>query len=70
MEERTVSRQKIMPTLAMRGLVIFEGMQMHFDVGRKRSIEALMDAMSTDKHIFLVTHKDAMVEDPKKEDLY
>ncbi len=70
MEERTVSRQKIMPTLAMRGLVIFEGMQMHFDVGRKRSIEALMDAMSTDKHIFLVTQKDAMVEDPKKEDLY
>ncbi len=70
MEERTLSRQKILPTLAMRGLVVFEGMQMHFDVGRKRSIEALMEAMSTDKHIFLVTQKDAMVEDPKKEDLY
>ena len=64
MEERTLSLQKILPTLAMRGLVVFEGMQMHFDVGRKRSIEAMMEAISTDKHIFLVTQKYAMVEDP------
>lgn len=68
MEE--VTKQKIMPTLAMRGLVIFEGLQMHFDVGRKRSIAALKAAMEADKHIFLITQRDATKDEVGKDDLY
>lgn len=64
------TQQKIMPTLAMRGLVVFEGLQMHFDVGRKRSIAALRAAMESDKQIFLITQKDVSKDEVGKDDLY
>jgi ATP-dependent Lon protease len=60
----------ILPALAMRGLVVFEGMTMHFDVGRKRSISALKQAMAENREIFLVSQKDIMTEEPGKQDLY
>lgn len=60
----------ILPALAMRGLVLFEGMTMHFDVGRKRSIAALKEAMDTDKKIFLVAQKDYLVDSPAAKDLF
>ncbi len=60
----------IIPTLAMRGIVLFEGMTMHFDVGRKKSIAALNYAMENDRKIFLVTQKDISVDNPNKSDLY
>lgn len=66
MEESRV----ILPALAMRGLVVFEGMTMHFDVGRKRSIAALKQAMADNRRIFLVAQKDVMTEEPKGQDLY
>ena len=30
----------VMPIVALRGLVVFPGAQMHFDVGRSKSISA------------------------------
>ena len=35
-----------LPMLALRGLVLFPDMMLHFDVGRKKSIEALNAAMA------------------------
>ncbi len=58
------------PALAMRGLVLFEGMTLHFDVGRKRSIEALKEAMMTDKMVFLVAQKDVATDEPEADDLF
>ena len=46
-----------MPVLALRGLTVFPGATMHFDVGREKSIRALDKAMSDDQRIFLVTQK-------------
>lgn len=60
----------IMPVLPLRGLVIFPGMLIHFDVAREKSINALYSAMDTDQHIFVVTQKDPMIDVPLKEDLY
>ena len=59
-----------MPTLALRGLTVFPNMILHFDVARPASIKALDESMSSAQPIFLVTQKDLMVEEPKREDLY
>lgn len=61
---------KNIPTVALRGIVVFPGMRLHFDVGRKKSIEAVKEAMNSDQKIFLVTQKDVSVNDPSREDLY
>lgn len=61
---------RLMPTVALRGLVIFPGMFIHFDVGREKSINALRKAMDTDQEIFLVTQKDISIDDPEYSDLY
>ena len=59
-----------MPTVALRGLVVFPNMFIHFDVGREKSINALKKAMDTDQEIFLVTQKDISIDDPDYNDLY
>ncbi len=61
---------KEIPTVALRGIVVFPGMRLHFDVGRKKSIEAIKEAMNGDQKIFLVAQKDISVNDPLKDDLY
>ena len=61
---------RIMPAVALRGLVIFPDMFIHFDVGREKSINALRKAMDTDQEIFLVTQKDISVDDPDYSELY
>ena len=59
-----------MPVVALRGIVVFPGMNLHFDVGRKKSIEALKSAMESDQKVFLITQKDASVDDPKVDDIH
>ena len=73
MEKTTIKRstaRQVMPVLAMRGLVLFPSMVLHFDVGRKKSIAALNAAMEGERKIFLVTQKDADIEEPGLRDLY
>lgn len=60
----------LMPALAMRGLVIFPRMILHFDVGRDYSVNAIKAAVETDRRIYLVTQKDSMVTDPVSSDVY
>ena len=59
-----------LPAIAMRGIVMFPSMILHFDVGREKSILAIKEAMKKDQLIFLVAQKDYTVEEPQKEDLY
>ena len=58
------------PIIALRGLTVFPGMVIHFDLSRKKSIEAARVAMQTDQKIVLFTQKDVDIEDPKAEELY
>ncbi len=60
----------ILPALAMRDLVIFPTMIMHFDVAREKSINSINLALSMDRKIFLVSQKDMFAEDPKQKDVY
>ena len=53
-----------MPVLALRGLMVFPHMVLHFDVGRPKSVAALQEAMMNDQKIFLVAQKD--VDDPDR----
>ena len=70
MEDKFESAALLMPTVALRGLVVFPGMQVHFDVGREKSIDALKAALAGDRKIFLTAQKDIAVDDPDFNDLY
>ena len=56
--------------MPLRDLVIFPYMVAPLVVGRKKSIQALEDAMEKKTEILLVTQKKAAVDDPENEDLY
>ena len=61
MEDKFESAALLMPTVALRGLVVFPGMQVHFDVGREKSIDALKAALAGDRKIFLTAQKDIAI---------
>ena len=57
MPERRELEVITMPMIAMRGIVLFPNMILHFDVGRKKSIAALEEAMKDGRLIFLASQK-------------
>ncbi|MDD6489481.1 MAG: endopeptidase La [Clostridia bacterium] len=57
------------PVLPLRGLVIFPGSILHFDIARKKSVLAIKAAMNADRYIFITSQKDALDSDPSGEDL-
>ena len=56
--------------LPLRGLMVFPHMVLHFDVGRKKSVAALEQAMLDDQRIFLVAQREVDVDDPGVDDIY
>ena len=58
------------PVIPLRGLVVFPDMTLHFDVGRQKSVAALRSAMKNDQKIFLVSQKNASVDDPNFDDVF
>ena len=58
-----------MPILALRGLMVFPHMVLHFDVGRDKSVAALEQAMMDNQEIFLVAQRDAEAVDPTEAQL-
>ncbi len=59
-----------LPLLPLRGIVVFPGMLLHFDIGRKKSAMALHECMEVDQTIFLIAQRNLADEDPGIEDLY
>ncbi len=64
-----MSNNRELPLIPLRGLTLFPHMVLHFDVGREKSIKALDAAMMSNQEIFLVTQKDAKIEDPTDKDI-
>ena len=58
------------PLVALRGLVVFPEMTMHFDVGRTKSVKAIRAAMEKKTNIFLAAQIDMECEDPRIDDIY
>ena len=61
---------KAVPVLPLRDVVIYPMMVTPLFVGRKKSINALEQAMRENKQIMLLTQKNAGVDDPVATDIY
>lgn len=59
-----------LPIIPLRGLVVFPDMVLHFDVGRKKSVEALRNSMQINQKVFLVCQRDASVDDPNIDEMF
>lgn len=59
-----------MPMMALRGLTVFPGMLLNFDVERSMSIASLNLAMSEDQIIFLAAQRDITTDMPTPDDVY
>ncbi|MDZ4992884.1 endopeptidase La [Clostridium perfringens] len=60
----------ILPLIPLRGLTVFPNMVIYFDVGRKKSIEAVEKAMAGDQKIFLAAQKDIEIDNPSEDDIF
>ncbi|MEA5135167.1 MAG: endopeptidase La [Candidatus Fimivivens sp.] len=69
-EKKTVLQNQTMPAIALRGLVLFPKMVLHFDIGREKSILALNHAMENDRRIFLTAQSDVQDDNPGPKDVY
>ena len=62
--------KKVVPTVALRGLTLLPHMIIHFDVSRKKSVNAVEQAMGQDGILFLITQKKAETDDPSQNELF
>ena len=60
----------VMPMLALRGLSVFPGMMLTFDVERSASIAALNQAVRSDQMIFLATQIDPLADAPTADEIF
>lgn len=67
---KNTENDNIFYTVAMRGMVAFPKMVLHFDVSREKSYSAVEHAVKEGKKIFLITQHEAYVDNPKSSDLY
>lgn len=68
--DKSIEEANILYTVAMRGLVAFPKMVMHFDVSRSKSMAAVERSLKEGGKLFLVTQHEAYIENPKASDLY
>lgn len=57
------------PMIALRGMTVFPGMLLHFDIGRDKSVKALEEALQSRQNVFLIAQKDVRIGDPGADDL-
>ena len=62
--------KKNIPVLPLRDIVVFPHMVAPLFVGRKQSVNALNNVMTSDKKIFLLSQKNSEVDNPNEENLY
>ena len=68
--ERDDKNELQLPTVALRGMTILPGMVIHFDLSRKKSIEAVEEAMMADQKVLVVTQQNPDVEEPNFDAVY
>ena len=59
-----------MPMIALRGLNVFPGMLLSFEVERENSLAALDAAIKGNRNIYLAAQKDISVDVPEEKDIY
>lgn len=68
--KKIIDYRKTLPVVALRGLVVFPGTTVSFDIARSIAIKAIEKAMESDREIILVTQKNIEIENPGILDLY
>src|SRR5688572_4159643 len=63
-------KQRVLPLLPLRDIIVFPHMVVPLFVGREKSISALEEAMNNDKEILLAAQKLAKTNDPTPEDIF
>ncbi len=66
----TTPESQTLPVLPLRDIVVFPHMVVPLFVGREKSIKALEEVMAAEKQIFLLTQRDAGVDEPGADDLF
>ena len=61
---------KEIPLLPLRDILVFPSTVVPLFVGREKSIQALEQAMATNKEILLAAQKKAKINEPSKEDIF
>ncbi len=68
--QETKKTAEYLPTIPLRGVVVFPRMIMHFDIAREPSIHAVEAAMQGNRRLFLATQKDVFIEEPEAQDIH
>ena len=58
--------EKTLPTIALRGIVLFPHVITSFEIARKASIKALKQAQESGTELFLAIQRDASVISPRR----
>ena len=61
---------EVLPILPLRDIVVFPHIMIPLFVGREKSLNAVSQAMETEKHLVLVAQRDAKLEEPAADDLF
>ena len=61
---------KEIPLLPLRDILVFPSTVVPLFVGREKSIQALEQAMATNKEILLAAQKKAKINEPTKDDIF
>lgn len=69
-EDYELESQGLMPTLALRGLVVFPESVVQFEVARTASVAAVNAAMKGNQLLFVTAQKDPLKSRPNIDDLY
>lgn len=70
LQKEQIAIPEILPLLPVRDIVVFSYMILPLFVGREGSLQAVNEAMASNRMIFLATQKKAGDEDPSAEDIY
>ena len=69
--EPPVEIPEVIPILPLRNSVLFPGSIIPIDVGRRKSVRLVEDAISKERPVIgILTQKDARTEDPHEDDMY
>ncbi len=69
-EKKLNDNAKVVPMVALRGLVVFPNTTITVDVGRPKSVKALDEALRQDGKLFFAAQKELTNIDPAKEEIF
>ncbi len=70
MTQEKMENQLTYPVIPLRGITVFPGMILHFDLNRKKSIAAVNAAMSDNQEVIVTCQRQTETDEPGMDDIY